>query len=101
VTSEPDRVVLAVRGDGGLVVVRRAYQTIWRARAGGEELPVLPADVALTGIVVPAGEREVELFVPQGPARLALAGGASAAALLGIAALWPGRRRVNGGAAAA
>lgn len=86
--AAPDRVVVAVRGEGGLLVVRRAYQPLWRARsgAGGGELPVLPADVALTGVLVPAGEHRVELFVPRWPVRAAVLVGVLSAALLALAA---------------
>ena len=105
--SDPDRVVLAVRGQGGLLVVRRAFQPLWRARVAGdgEELPVLPADVALTGVLVPAGAHRVELYVPQWPMRAAALVGLLSAALLALAA---GARRpraasrgVNGASTAA
>ena len=59
----PDRVELSITGAGGVVVVRRAYQPLWQARSEKTPLQVLPADVVLTGVVVPPGHHLVELFV--------------------------------------
>ena len=78
--TEPDAVRLAVSGDGGLVVVRRAFTPLWRAAtADGRALDVRPVDVLLTGIVVPAGEHEVRLGVSDRPEAIA--------ALMALAAL--------------
>jgi hypothetical protein len=60
-SETPSRIVLATRGPGGLVVVRRSYQPLYRARSGGETLPTLPVNLALLGVVVPAGEREITI----------------------------------------
>jgi hypothetical protein len=60
--ASPDHVEIDVSGGGGVVVVRRAYQAIWQARSGDRKLQVLPADLTLTGVVVPPGRHRVELF---------------------------------------
>ncbi len=86
----PDHVEVAAEGPGGLLVVRRAFQPLWRARAEGTALQVLPADVVLTGIVVPAGAHRVELYVSAAP-EIAAAAVAVAAVLALLAALLAGR----------
>ncbi|MEM7480521.1 MAG: hypothetical protein AAF481_05065 [Acidobacteriota bacterium] len=69
-STGPDRWVLQVSGDGGLVVVQRSYHPLWRARidgASGAPLEVLPVDLTLTGIAVPAGSHRVILDVAHWP----------------------------------
>jgi hypothetical protein len=44
-----------------LLVVATNYVHALHARAAGRELPVVPVDIALTGIVVPAGSFEIVL----------------------------------------
>lgn len=91
--ASPDRIRLEVESDGGLVVVQRAYQPVWRARAADLELVVLPADLALLGVVVPPGIHQVTLEVAPGGEPFALGVAAVAAlTLLGFAA-WDRRRR--------
>ncbi len=70
-----------------LMRVAIPYYPGWRATAGGRELPVVRADHALMGVVVPAGEGEVALrFV----SRYFLAGAAisAVAAALVLIGLW-------------
>lgn len=71
IEDTPDRVILEVESDGGLVVVRRAYRRIYRARTGDQDLPVLPANFLLVGIEVPAGRHRVVLEVSAWPETLA------------------------------
>lgn len=70
---ENDRIELeSETAGGGVVVVRRAFSSLWRAQdARGVELPVLPADLTLLGVVVPPGKVEVALAVDSGPETLA------------------------------
>jgi hypothetical protein len=98
IAATPDALTVAVEGPGGVLAVRRSYQHLWRARAGGRELPVFPLNLTLTGVEVPAGEITVELAVSSRPEALAAAGG-GAAALLCLAMAWRGRRKAPGGAA--
>ena len=72
-SSAPDRVEIAVSGGGGVAVVRRAFQPLWRARTGTSALQVIPVDLALTGVVVPPGEHRVELYVSPAPEWMAAA----------------------------
>ena len=65
--AAPDYVEIEASSAGGVVVVQRAYQPIWQARSGERELQVLPADVVLTGVVVPPGRHRVELLVSAAP----------------------------------
>ncbi|HEV8239139.1 MAG TPA: hypothetical protein VGS57_07220 [Thermoanaerobaculia bacterium] len=67
VSAAPDHVELDVAGEGGIVVLRRAYQPLWQARSDDKPLQVLPADMVLTGIVLPAGRHHVELSVSAAP----------------------------------
>ena len=60
-----------------LLRVSNAYFPGWIARSGGQDLPVLPVDYALMGVVVPAGQGDVVLdyhstyFLPAGMLTLA------------------------------
>jgi len=92
--ASPDRVGLSIRGEGGVAVVRRAYSPLWQARSEKTRLQVLPADVVLTGVVVPAGQHRVDLFVSSGPEWFAAAVAAlSLLALIAATALPPRRKR--------
>ena len=71
--DSPDRLELSVAGGGGLVVVRRAYQPLWQALGDGKPLQVVPADVVLTGVLVPPGRRVITLAVSSTPECVAAA----------------------------
>jgi hypothetical protein len=72
-TPDPGAVaqITAYEGDRYRVHYRSSAQAVlrmaipyfpgWHARAEGRELQVLPADVALTAIVVPAGEHDIDV----------------------------------------
>ncbi|MEM7480520.1 MAG: hypothetical protein AAF481_05060 [Acidobacteriota bacterium] len=100
VSAEPDRIVFEVESDGGLVVVQRAYQPLYRARLVQEQssgapesadLRTLPVDLLLLGVDVPPGTHRVEVSISSDPEKAAAAG--SFAILLGIVALaWPRRK---------
>jgi hypothetical protein len=70
----PDTLRIAVSGDGGLLVVRRAYDPLWRASIEGHPIPTKPVQLALLGIEVPAGRHIVEVGVEEMPDHLALLG---------------------------
>lgn len=103
--ESPDRLVLEVDGPGGLVVLRRAYQPLYRAvsqpldsrgaaspETERQELTVLPANLLLLGVEVPPGRQRVVIEVTSWPETvagvLALAG-----ALAALVALWWGSSR--------
>jgi hypothetical protein len=44
-----------------LLRVSNAYFPGWKAQAAGQDVPVVPVDYALLGLVVPAGDRDVTL----------------------------------------
>ena len=90
--AEADRLELEVAGDGGVVVVRRAFQPLWHARAEASPLQVVPADLVLTGIVVPPGTHRVELFVKDGPEWTAAAIAALTFVALVAVAILPSRQ---------
>lgn len=92
VTWEPDRIELEVESaGGGVVVVRRAFSNLWRARdERGAELPVLPADLTLLGVGVADGGQRVRLEIDQRPELVAVAVAVLGAALLAWAAFGPG-----------
>jgi hypothetical protein len=59
-----DELLLEVEGDGGLVVVERAWSPLWSATlATGAALPTLPADLVLLAVEVPPGRHRVRLAV--------------------------------------
>jgi hypothetical protein len=77
----PDRIAIDVWGDGGLLVLRRAFQPLYMATAGGRPLPTLPVNLSLLGVEVPPGSHRVWVEVGYGPE--ALAGGIAVLAFLG------------------
>ncbi|HWM92475.1 MAG TPA: hypothetical protein VN493_17045 [Thermoanaerobaculia bacterium] len=82
--NEPDRIELDVEGPGGLAIVRRAYQPLFDATAGGKPLRTVPVDLNLMGIEVPPGRHRVVLKVSPWPEILA----GLVAGLVLIGALW-------------
>ena len=70
-TDTPDRLDVEVSGGGGLLVLSRAYQPLYRATAEGKRLPTLAVDLALLGVQVPPGTHRVRIEVPAGPERAA------------------------------
>ncbi|MFY9825782.1 MAG: hypothetical protein WAM82_30690, partial [Thermoanaerobaculia bacterium] len=67
----PDRCDVEVSGGGGLLVLRRAYQPLYRATAEGKRLQTLAVDLALLGVQVPPGNHKVEIAVSAGPEKAA------------------------------
>ncbi|PYQ66704.1 MAG: hypothetical protein DMF53_03045 [Acidobacteria bacterium] len=63
----PDRIAIDVWGDGGLLVLRRAFQPLYKATAGGRPLPTLPVNLSLLGIEVPPGGHRVWVEVSTEP----------------------------------
>ncbi len=91
----PDRIAIDVWGDGGLLVLRRAFQPLYKATAGGRPLPTLPVNLSLLGIEVPPGSHRVWVEVTSGPE--ALAGGIAWLALLVALVLARRPRRLTPG----
>jgi hypothetical protein len=90
VSDKPDRCEVEVSGSGGLLVLRRAYQPLYRATAEGKRLQTLAVDLALLGVQVPPGKHRVEVAVSAGPEKAA--GIVAFLALLGTLGLaWKGR----------
>jgi hypothetical protein len=81
IEDTPDRIGLDVWGDGGLLVLRRAFQPLFKATAGGRPLSTLPVNLSLLGVEVPPGNHRVWIEVGAGPE--ALAGAIAVVALLG------------------
>ncbi|HET9211335.1 MAG TPA: hypothetical protein VFR03_13090 [Thermoanaerobaculia bacterium] len=81
----PDRIAIDVWGDGGLLVLRRAFQPLYKATAGGRPLPTLPVNLSLLGIEVPPGSHRVWVEVGYEPE--ALAEGIAIVAFLGALVL--------------
>jgi hypothetical protein len=48
--------------ESAVLVVSQTYYPGWKATVDGSATPVYPVDVALTGIVIPAGAHEVRLY---------------------------------------
>ncbi|HEX3126767.1 MAG TPA: hypothetical protein VH394_05510 [Thermoanaerobaculia bacterium] len=71
--NEPDHIEMDVESDGGLAVVRRAYQPLFVARSEGKKLRTVPVDLNLLGVEVPPGRHRVVLSVPSWPEWLAAA----------------------------
>jgi hypothetical protein len=90
-TPSPDRIDIEVEGNGGLAVLRRAYQPLFVATTGGRRLPVVPVNLNLLGVVVPPGHHRVRIEVSAWP-ETAAALVALLAAAAAFAALWRGRQ---------
>jgi hypothetical protein len=72
IAERPDRMEIDVEGEGGLLVVARAWQPIYRARlADGTRLATQPVDVLLLGVEVPAGRQRVVIDVSSAPEAIA------------------------------
>jgi hypothetical protein len=67
----PDGMEIDVAGQGGLLVLRRAFQPLYTAAAEGRPLPTLPVNLSLLGIEVPPGIHRVRLAVSAWPEELA------------------------------
>ncbi|HEV7786463.1 MAG TPA: hypothetical protein VGQ28_14045, partial [Thermoanaerobaculia bacterium] len=85
VSDAPDRCEVEVSGGGGLLVLRRAYQPLYRATAEGQRLQTLAVDLAVLGVQVPPGKHLVEIAASAGPEKAA--GLVALAALLGTLGL--------------
>jgi hypothetical protein len=83
--ATPDRIEVDVWGDGGLLVLRRAFQPLLEASAGGRPLPTLPVNLSLLGVEVPPGNHRVWVEVGAGPE--AAAGAIAIVALLAALAM--------------
>jgi len=83
-----DRWRVAVRGEGGVLVLRRAYQPLLRARIDDRRLTTLPVDFCLLGIEVPPGDHVVTVEASRRPETVAWI--VSVATILSL--LWLGRR---------
>lgn len=87
VSSAPDRIEIETEGQGGLAVIRRAYQPLLVAHEGSREIPTRPINLNLLGVEVPAGRHRIVLEVSAWPE--ILAGGVALLVAAGlIAALW-------------
>jgi hypothetical protein len=66
-TMEPDTIELEVESDGGVAVVRRAFQPLLRARIEGREVATIPVNLCQLGVLVPAGKHRVVIEVSPAP----------------------------------
>jgi uncharacterized membrane protein YfhO len=65
---EEQRVLLRTRGDReGVVVLTDAFFPGWSATLDGREVPILRANTAFRGVIVPAGEHVVEMRYRSAP----------------------------------
>ena len=93
---DPDDITIATTAAApGLLVVSEIYESGWRAFVDGAEVVVLPANHALRGIPLPAGEHTVVLRYD--PLSLRVGAGLSgitAAVMIGVL-LWAGWARLR------
>lgn len=86
--NEPERLVADADSErGGLLVLRRAFLPLWRARIDGEPARTVVANFYLLGIEVPAGRHRVEVEVDPRPLRWTLPLSTLAWLMLGLVAL--------------
>jgi hypothetical protein len=67
VTWSSDRMVIDVEGDGGVLVLRRAFQDLLVAKINGQELETIPVNLCQLGVVVPPGSHRVSVTVARWP----------------------------------
>ena len=79
-----DRMVVEVEGEGGVLVLRRAYQEMLVAKTDTRELETIPVNLCLLGVVVPPGSHRVTVTVARWPEMIS--GLIALAALLAL--LW-------------
>lgn len=87
-------VVRLTPGDGGFLRLAEGFDPGWRATCDGAPLPVVPADVAFRGVVLPKGAREVVFdYQPGSVVRGLLVSVAALMLLAGLSAMGGARRR--------
>jgi hypothetical protein len=67
----PDRIEVDVVSQGGLLVLRRAFQPLYIASVEGKPLPTLPVNLSLLGVEVPPGMHRVRVTAGAGPEKWA------------------------------
>jgi hypothetical protein len=100
ITDEiPSRVVVTAQMETpGLLVLADAWDQGWRAYVNGRRVPILRANYALRGVVLPAGSATIEFRYQPASVRLAFClAGAAAMILSGwtAVALWAGRKTLG------
>jgi hypothetical protein len=71
--QQADLIELEVHGEGGVVVVQRAYQELFQARSRERSLRTLPVDLALLGVEIPGGRQQVVVEVSAWPESVGMA----------------------------
>lgn len=94
IEHRPNRVLVRVNAPRPMaLVLSEIWFPGWRARADGEELPVYRADYCLRAVLLPAGERTVEVFMTSAPFRRGLVPAALTGAGCVLALAFALRRR--------
>jgi hypothetical protein len=89
----PDRAEIDLDApDGGLLLIRNAYDPGWEATVDGREALVLPADFLLQAVPVPPGRHTVELRYRDPWIGYGLLGSSVSVAVLVAGGLWLRRR---------
>jgi hypothetical protein len=86
VRDEPELLEVATStSEPGLMIVTRSWDRGWRASLDGRDVPLLRADLAFQGVVVPSGEHVVRLvYAPASYRAGTVASGLSLLVLLGL-----------------
>jgi hypothetical protein len=71
ISASPDRIEIETEGNGGVAVIRRAWQPLFIARTEGRRLSTLPVNLNLLGVLVPAGRHRMVVEVSAWPEILA------------------------------
>ncbi len=92
--SDPDRILVDVEVEGdAMLVVAAGLVDVWRVSVGGEPAELVTVDHALTGVVVPAGATQVELWYRPPRARMGIGLSLGAALVLVAVGITPRRGR--------
>ena len=90
ISASPDLLEIETEGQGGVVVVRRAFRPEWIAQCNGQRLETFAVDFALLGVRVPPGQQRILIRVPATAERVS---GSIALVVLALALTFGWRRR--------
>ncbi|HEU0116329.1 MAG TPA: YfhO family protein, partial [Thermomicrobiales bacterium] len=97
--DDGDTISVAVNATApGLLVLSEPYANGWQATVDDKPVAIVPTDLLLRGVPIPAGEHRVTLRYAPAPLRIGLAISAAAGAAMLATLAWAGWRRVRPGA---
>ena len=95
-TYQPARIELSLKASGAsLLVLSETYYPGWKAWIDEQPTPIYPVDIALRGVVVPAGEHRLRMEFSPVVLPVSLGISIATAILLALSAFLYGKQRYN------